>query len=149
MAKAEERREKYEKKRREDEREEEVRKEMREGRMAKITELSYDLGGDDGLTNIERRNKNDMEERHREELRKSVVNAASGFRRMMSAGVHRDNISPPRIPPLPLDYVPNTRRRHFPSVPEGAGTHFARQYEAGPQYVARDYRGVETVVIRE
>ena len=149
MAKAEERREKYEKKRREDEREEEVRKEMREGRMAKITELSYDLGGDDGLTNVERRNKNDMEERHREELRKSVVNAASGFRRMMSAGVHRDNISPPRIPPLPLDYVPNTRRRHFPQVPEGADSQYTRQYQAGPQYVARDYRGVETIVIRE
>ena len=149
MAKAEERREKYEKKRREDEREEEVRKEMREGRMAVITNLSYDLGGDDGLTYEERRHKNDMEERRREELRKGVINAASGFRRMMSAGVHRENISPPRIPPLPQDYIPNTRRRHFPTVPEGAETRFSRQYEAGPQYVARDYRGVETVVIRE
>ena len=89
-----------------------------------------------------------MEERHREQLRKSVVNAASGFRRMRNAGVHRNNISPPRIPPLPYDYIPNTTRRHFPQVPEGAESRFARQYEAGPQYVARDYRG-GNVVMRE
>ena len=149
MAKAEETKEKYEKKRREDEREERKRKEMREERLALIAELSYDLGGDDGMTNVERRNKNDDEEKTRENLRKEVVNLASGFRRMRSAGIHRNNISPPRIPPLPTDYIPNTTRRHFPQVPEGAEIRYARQYEAGPQYVARDYRGENVLVIRE
>ena len=114
-----------------------------------IHELSYDLGGDDGLTNVERHNKADVEEKRREALRKDVVNLASGFRRMRSAGIHRNNISPPRIPPLPSDYVPNIARRHFPQVPEGAEMRYARQYDAGPQYVARDYRGGDVVVIRE
>ena len=122
---------------------------MREERLALIAELSYDLGGDDGLTNIERRNKCDDKEKLRENLRKDVINLASGFRRMRSAGIHRENISPPRIPPLPADYVPNIARRHFPQVPEGAESRYARQYEAGPQYVARDYRGGDVVIMRE
>ena len=149
LAKAEERKEKHARKREEDEREERKRKEMREERLALIAELSYDLGGDDGLTNVERRNKNENEERNREHLRKEVANLASGFRRMRSAGIHRENISPPRIPPLPADYIPNVTRRHFPQVPEGAEARYSRQYEAGPQYVARDYRGGSTITFRD
>ena len=114
-----------------------------------IHELSYDLGGDDGMTNVERRNKADDEEKRREALRKDVVNLASGFRRMRDAGIHRNNISPPRIPPLLEDYVPNVTRRHFPQVPEGAESRFSRRYEAGAQYVARDYRGGTTVTFRD
>ena len=68
---------------------------------------------------------------------------------MRSAGIHRNNISPPRIPPLPADYIPNVSRRHFPQVPEGAKIRYARQYDSGPQYVARDYRGGDIVVMRE